>query len=105
MWSYEAEGFVAGDPSAVRTAIAGLIATLWGGRSWTLADTAAERIDAVSTEPGHEHADVWLTWGLREGVGGIQVTVRLDELERGPDASAELHRLLAMLGERLRLRT
>lgn len=101
MWTYHAERLVPGEPSAVRTAIAELVAATWADRSRTVLDADDERIDAIAANPSSSEADVWLTWRTEARPGGTRVVLQLDELERGPDPRGGLGTLLDALAVRL----
>lgn len=98
MQSVAAERFVAACPSAVRTAVAALVAATWGDAARVVVDGPLQRVDAVGSVPGAGTdgcvADVWLSWHLTALERVTHVRLVLDECEAGPDPSPELAALL-----------
>jgi len=99
--TYQATRRIAAPALEVRAALAQFAADVWSAQLRSIVDEPGLRVDAITTNPATDEADVWLEWQLAECDDGTHVRVVVAEVDQGPDPSVEVHDLLRWLEERV----
>lgn len=96
MWTFETERTFEASTAQVEAAIAAVIEQLWGDRARLVAATRrADRIDAIDT--GTSDPAAWLTWQLESDGSQTRLRIVIDELDEGPNPTAELRAVLGLI--------
>jgi hypothetical protein len=98
MDSYRSSLVVHAPVGDVRAAVDALMTSVWTGRTELIAEEPGRGATyTVAGPPSETEGDVWLSWQFDATLDRTRVTVVLDELDHGPDATEELAMILRTL--------